>query len=148
MQIKVEVILVGNKKEIKSQAIVDTGAGISFIPEEIAKHIEVRETGQSKNIVGIHGDVESFPVVTAYLEFPSLKKPKSEFCFVMSDKQKKIIIGLDILKLTGISIDTETGQLTIKKKIWEAFKTIAGTGLVIYGGIKVLRAMFDDDSDG
>lgn len=144
MKIMANVLLGGIKDTIKRQALVDTGAEVSLMPRGTAIQIGAWRTDQYKNIVGVHREVRTLPVIAAYLAFPSLTKKVCKFSFVMSDEQDEIIVGMDILQPAGITIDSRTGLLTVKNETWEAFKTISGKGLLIYGGIKILGAIFSD----
>ena len=63
----------------------------------------------------------------------------------VSDVEREPIIGMDVLKLLGVSIDTKTGELSIKNEIWEAFKTISGVGVALFIGTKILEKVFEDE---
>ena len=122
-------------------ALVDTGAELSLIPSSIARNIGAWSTSQQTNVVGVHGQGRILPIVVANLYFPLLNDVGGEVVFAMSDAEQELIIGMDILRPLGIIVDTKTGKLSIKNEIWEAFKTLATVGVLVWGGIKVLQKL-------
>ena len=138
MSIYVDVKLAGETTEIIENALVDTGAEISMMPLSIATNIGAWSTNQQTNIIGVHRQARMLPIIVASLYFPSLNNVGGQVAFAMSDIEQELIIGMDILKPLGIIVDTKTNKLTIKNEVWEAFKSIVTTGVIIYAGIKIL----------
>jgi predicted aspartyl protease len=118
-------------------ALVDTGAELSMIPSETASAVGAWLTNYSQALTGVHQDTKSFPVVLVDISFPALNVG-GRFPFAMSNLMTEVIIGMDVLKPLGISIDTTTSQLSVKNEVWEAFKTLAGIGVLVVGAIKIL----------
>ena len=143
-KIMVDILVGGVNGTIKKQALVDTGAEVSLMPEHIAVQIGAWETNQNMSIVDANMNTKTLPIIAAFIGFPELSKDVYKFPFGMHDLNQEIILGMDILKPTGINIDTKNNKLTVKNEIWEAFKTIAGTGLLVYGGIRIIGAIFPD----
>ena len=141
MRIYVDVKVGGETGEVIENALVDTGAEISLMPLSIATNIGAWSTNQQTNVVGVHGQARILPIVVAYLYFPSLKNVGGQFAVAMSNTEQELIVGMDILKPLGITIDTKTHQLSVKNETWEAFKTLATVGVLIYGGIKILEKL-------
>lgn len=141
MQIYVEVHLQGETNYTSHSALVDTGAELSLIPSSIARDIGAWSTSQQTNVVGVHGQGRILPIVVANLCFPSLNNVGGEVAFAMSDVEQELIIGMDILGPLGIIVDTKTGKLSIKNEVWEAFKTLATVGVLVWGGIKVVQKL-------
>ena len=141
MRINVEVHLQGETNSTSHSALVDTGAELSLIPSSIARNIGAWNTSQQTNVVGVHGQGRILPIVVANLYFPSLNNVGGEVAFAMSDVEQELIVGMDVLRPLGITVDTRTGRLSIKNEIWEAFKTLATVGVLVWGGIKVLQKL-------
>jgi predicted aspartyl protease len=141
VRIYVEVDLQGETNYTSHEALVDTGADISLIPLSIARDVGAWNTSQQTNVVGVHGQSRILPIVVANLYFPSLNNVGGEVAFAMSDVEQELIIGMDILRPLGIIVDTKTSQLSIKNEIWEAFKTLATVGVLVWGGIKVIKKL-------
>ena len=140
MSITVDTRLVGESGEITEAALIDTGAEISLMPLSTAENIGAWRTNQQTNVVGVHGQSRTLPNIAAYLYFPSLNNIGGQFAFAMSTTDE-FIVGMDILKPLGITIDAKTHQLSVKNDIWEAFKTLAGIGVLFFGGVKLLEAL-------
>lgn len=143
MQIRKNVTIKGARGETIAEALIDTGAEISMIPESMARQIGAWETPILRNIIGIHNQSKTLPLVGVGIGFPMLNKSVNAFLFAMTQDNQQIIIGMDILKPMGITIDTETSKLSIKNKIWEACKTVTGVAGVcglIYIGVKALSS--------
>jgi len=145
MRIHENVRLQGARGENMERALIDTGAEISVMPLSVATNIGAWRTNQQTNIVGIFGQARMLPIIVANLYFPSLNNVGGQFAFAMSDMEQEFIVGMDILKPLGINIDTKTHQLSIKNEIWEAFKTLAGVGVLVFGGLKLLEALSKRD---
>ena len=141
MRIYVEVQLQGETNSTSHSALVDTGAELSLIPSSIARNIGAWNTSQQTNVVGVHGQGRILPIVVANLYFPSLNNAGGEVAFAMSDVEQELIVGMDILRPLGIIVDTKTSELSIKNEIWEAFKTLATVGVLVWGGIKGLQKL-------
>ena len=141
MRIYVEVQLQGETNSTSHSALVDTGAELSLIPSSIARNIGAWNTSQQTNVVGVHGQGRILPIVVANLYFPSLNNAGGEVAFAMSDVEQELIVGMDILRPLGIIVDTKTSKLSIKNEIWEAFKTLATVGVLVWGGIKALQKL-------
>jgi len=141
VRIYVEVHLQGETNYTSHSALVDTGAELSLIPLSIARNIGAWSTSQQTNVVGVHGQGRILPIVIANLYFPSLNNVGGEVAFAMSDVEQELIIGMDILRPLGIIVDTKTSKLSIKNEIWEAFKTLATVGVLVWGGIKALQKL-------
>lgn len=145
MRIYVEVQLQGETNSNRHSALVDTGAELSLIPSSIARNIGAWYTTCQTNVVGVHGQSRILPIVVANLYFPSLNSAGGEFPFAISDVEQELIIGMDILRPLGITVDTKTGKLSIENEIWEAFKTLAAVGVFVWGGIKVLQKLSESN---
>lgn len=141
MRIYVEVQLHGETNSTSHSALVDTGAELSLIPSSIARNIGAWNTSQQMNVVGVHGQGRILPIVVTNLYFPSLNNAGGEVAFAMSDVEQELIVGMDILRPLGIIVDTKTSELSIKNEIWEAFKTLATVGVLVWGGIKALQKL-------
>ena len=135
----------GAHDETIRESLIDTGASISLIPMELAVTIGAWRTNQYVNVTGVHGQSRSFPIGKIGLFFPELGDKGGYFLVAVSDVEKEPIIGMDVLKPLGISIDTKTGKLSIKNEIWEAFKTISGMGVAFFLGVKILEKLFEEE---
>ncbi|MFQ6088927.1 MAG: hypothetical protein ACE5K0_08515 [Candidatus Methanofastidiosia archaeon] len=145
MKIHTIVKLQGARSEIFERALIDTGAEISLIPLSLGTNIGAWRTNQQTNVVGVHGEAKTLPIIAAYLYFPLLNNTGGQFTFVMSNTGQEIIVGMDILKPLGITINTKTHQLSVKNEIWEAFKTLAALGVLFSGGVKLFEALSEQD---
>ena len=145
MSIYADIKLQGARNEIIKRALIDTGAEISLMPLSIAANIGAWRTNQQTNVVGVHGEAKTLPIIVAYLYFPSLNNIGGQFAFAMSNTGQEVIVGMDILKPLGITIDTKTYQLLVKNEIWEAFKTLAAIGVLVIGGVKLLEALSEQN---
>lgn len=134
----------GARNTIQENALIDTGAEISMIPLRLAQMIGAQRTDQTTNITGVHGQSRTLPLGVVYVYFPSLNNIGGRFLVAISDIDSEPIIGMDVMKPLGISIDTQTNQLSVKNEIWEAFKTLAGVGVLTFAGIKILESIFEE----
>jgi len=135
------VKLRGESNELVLSALVDTEVETSMMHSTIARNIGAWLTNVLTNVEDVQGEVRTLPIVTAYLNFPSLMNIGGEFAFAMRDEGEGLIVGTDILELSGITLDTRTHQLSIKNETWEAFKTLADVGVLIYAGVKKLEVL-------
>ena len=135
------VKLRGESNELVLSALVDTEAETSMMHSTIARNIGAWLTNVLTNVEDVQGEVRTLPIVTAYLNFPSLMNIGGEFAFAMRDEGEGLIVGTDILELSGITLDTRTHQLSIKNETWEAFKKLADVGVLIYAGVKRLEVL-------
>jgi hypothetical protein len=115
------------------------------MPFSIAANVGAWRTNQQTNVAGIFGQARMLPVIVANLYFPSLNNVGGQFAFAMDDMEQELIVGIDILNPLGITIDTRTQQLSVRNEIWEAFKILAGVGVLVFGGLKVLEALSKRD---
>ena len=141
MRIYVDVKLQGARDEIIKRALIDTGAEISLMPLPTATDIGVWRTNRQLNVVGIHTEARTMPIIVARIYFPSLNDIGGQFQFVTDNRGQELIIGMDILKPLGITIDTKTRQLSVRNETWEAFKTLSAIGVLVVGGVKLLEAL-------
>jgi len=137
----------GNTTEFPIKALIDTGAEISFLPIEIARHIGAWKTREEMDIIGVHKDVKKYPLVIAEVFFPSLNLIGGKFRWAMSDVSNEPIIGMDILKPLGITINSKNGILSIKNELWEAFKTLTAVGVIMYGAVKILGSLAEEENN-
>jgi predicted aspartyl protease len=145
MRIYTDVKIEASRSDVQEKALVDTGSEISIIPSPIARQIGAYLTNQEINVGGVHGDVRTLPVIVADLHFPLLNNIGGQFAFCMRESGE-VIIGMDILKPLGITVDTKTNRLLVKNEIWEAFKVLAAIGVLIYGGIKIIEVLSEEKS--
>jgi len=131
----------GESNELVLSALVDTEAETSMMHSTIARNIGAWLTNVLTNVEDVQGEVRTLPIVTAYLNFPSLMNIGGEFAFAMRDEGEGLIVGTDILELSGITVDTRTHQLSVKNETWEAFKKLADVGVLIYAGVKRLEVL-------
>ena len=141
MKIHASVKLQGENNELVVSALIDTEAEISMMRSAIARNIGAWHTNMLTKVEDVQGEVRTLPIVVAYLNFPPLMNIGGEFAFAMSDEGDGLIVGTDILELLGITVDDRTHQLSIENETWEAFKTLASVGVLIYAGIKTLKAL-------
>lgn len=139
MRIYHSIQLQASRAQAPYNALIDTGAEISMIPSSAASVVGAWRTDYTQSVTGVHQDTKTFPMVVAYLSFPDLNVG-GRFPFVMSGLSQEVVIGIDILKPLGISIDTATNRLSVKSEVWEAFKTLAALGVLVVGGIKILES--------
>jgi hypothetical protein len=110
-----------------------------MIPSTEASAVGAWLTSYSQTVAGVHQDTKTLRVVLVDLCFPDLSVG-GRFLLAMSDLQQEVIIGMDVLRPLGVSIDTVTGQISVKNEVWEAFKTLAAIGVLVVGGIKMLES--------
>ena len=134
----------GRKGETVKNSLIDTGASISLIPIELARLVGARRTDHYVNVTGVHGQSRNLPIGQIGIFFPDLGDKGGNFLVAISDVEKDPIIGMDVLRPLGISIDTKTGELSIKNEIWEAFKTLSALGVAFFFGIKILEKLFEE----
>ncbi len=144
MQIYHRVTLRGGRTEVVESALIDTGAELSLLPSRLAGWIGAWLTNYETTVVGVHGDGKTLPIVVSDLAFPQLNNVGGRFAFVVSESEGPLIVGMDILKPLGITIDTTNHQLGVKNEVWEAFKTLAGVGVLVVGGLKILAQLVDE----
>jgi predicted aspartyl protease len=147
MRIYHEVTLKGTNYELPCKAVIDTGSEISLIPTSIANQIGVFETLDVTKVIGVHNDSKECKIVIANILFPSLENAGGNFRFALTPYSTDLIIGMDILTPLGISIDTRKKFLQKKNEIWEAFKTLAGIGVIVYGCKKVFDYLAEEEKD-
>lgn len=138
MQIRYPVFLQGSRGQVIANALIDTGAEVSVMPTGAAQEVGAWLTNYNQALTGIHGDTRAFAVVVANIEFSALKVA-GRFAFAMSDFTSEVIIGMDVLRPLGISVDTASHELSVKNAVWEAFKTLAAIGVIVVGGVKLLE---------
>ena len=135
----------GARDETIRESLIDTGASISLIPRELAITVGAWHTDQYVDVTGVHGQSRALPIGKIGIFFPALGDKGGYFLVAVSDVEKEPIIGMDVLKPLGISIETKTEELSIKNEIWEAFKTISGIGVAFFLGVKILEKLFEEE---
>jgi predicted aspartyl protease len=135
----------GARRRITKQSLIDTGANISLIPIELARHIGAWRTNQNVNVKGVHGQQRPLPLGKIGIFFPDLGNKGGYFLVAVSDVEEVPIIGMDVLKPLGINIDTKTEELSIKHEVWEAFKTLSGIGIAFFLGVKIIEKLFEEE---
>jgi len=135
----------GARGETIRESLIDTGASISLIPKELAITVGAWPTDLNVNVRGVHGESRSLPIGRIGTFFPELGDKGGYFLVAVSDVEKKPVIGMDILKPLGVTIDTKTGELSIKNEIWEAFKTISGIAVAVFFGVKISEKLFGEE---
>lgn len=135
----------GAKEEIIEQSLIDTGASISLIPIELAKRVGAWCTDLDVKVVGVHKQSRDLSLVKVGIFFPDLGDKGGYFIAAVSDVEKEPIIGMDILRPLGISIETSTGELSIKNEVWEAFKTLSSVGVIVFLGVKIIEKLFGEE---
>lgn len=139
MRIYNPIQLKASRGQVNCNCLIDTGAEVSFIPSSAASKVGAWVTNYSQTVTGVHQDTKTFPVVLVDAYFADLSVG-GRFPFVMSELTQEIIIGMDVLKPLGVSIDTATNRLSVKSEVWEAFKALAAIGVLVVGGIKLLES--------
>lgn len=146
MRIYQVVKIKGARKSLRANALIDTGAEISIIPLGLAVSVGVRHIAFDPIIIeGIHGQRSKLPLGVVYIYFPQLNNIGGKFLVAVSNKEKEPIIGMDILRPLGIIVHTKEKRLSVKNKIWEAFKTLSAAGVLILAGIKILESLFGEE---
>ena len=135
----------GARGENVVEALIDTGAEISLIPMALAKMIGAWRIGIDVPVVGVHGQKRSLPLAQIGIFFPSLGDKGGDFIAAVSDTEEMPIIGMDVLKPLGISIDTKDGSIFVKNEVWEAFKTLSALGVAFFVGVKILGELFGEN---
>ncbi|MHB8327843.1 MAG: hypothetical protein ACYDB5_10500 [bacterium] len=144
--ISIKILLQGEKNQINIDASIDTEAEISIIPLQLAINIGAWQTDKMIDIKSSNGQRMLLPLGFTYIYFPSLKDMGGkhiggQFPIAISDIEQLPIIGMDIMKPLGISIDTKTSRLSKKDEIWEAFKILSAAGVMALAGMAILKAI-------
>lgn len=134
----------GARARLNIRSLVDTGAEISSLPENLARCIGAWKTNRQTTVVGVHNQSRTLQLIVCRIWFPSLGNIGARVPFAMTDNDQEPIIGMDVLKPMGISINTKTGVLSVQNEVWEAFKTLAGAGVAFYAGISLLEALTEN----
>ncbi len=116
-----------------------------MIPIKLARSVGVGRTGQCRTVTGVYGQSKKLTLVEIKIFFPDLEDKGGSFLVAISDLEKESRISMDILRPLGISIDAKTGELSIKKEIWEAFKTLAEIGVLTFVGAKILEYLSEEE---
>ena len=144
MRIYEPVRVEGQTQASDASALIDTGADVSLLPQALAGTIGAWPTGHEMGLRGVHGESEVHPLVIANLFFPGLGDVGAQ-CFFAMSRENELIIGMDILRALGISIDTATQTLSIRNEAWESLKTITTTGVIGLLVYRALRRKSEDD---
>jgi len=139
--IYVDVKIGGARARLIVRSLVDTGAEISLLPVNLARRIGAWKTKRQITVVGVHNQSRTLQLIVCRIWVPSLGNIGGRVPFAMTDNDQEPIIGMDVLKPMGISINTKTGVLSVQNEVWEAFKTLAGAGVAFYAGISLLEAL-------
>ena len=122
-----------------------TGADISIIPEALALQVGAPLTGKKMFIIDAHGNTEPHFLARSFVNFPSLNNAGGLFVVALKSDDSDPLIGIDVLKVLGISIDTSEKKLSINNKAWEVFKTLSAVGAIGYLGKLVIDALTTPD---
>ena len=133
-QMKETVKIRGNKGEQQVEVLVDTGAEITRIPKSLADMVTTKYTGNSTTLISASGHRTTAKLVIIEVIFPSLSNLKyvGEVAVVESGTVD-ILLGFDILRSIGATIDTKLKKLIVKDELVEAAKV----GLMIVGGVAI-----------
>ena len=133
-RINTDLVFGSKRGRIKMRALVDTGATISIIPDQIAHLIISNRTPYTVTLRGFIKTIQApaSPVIIIDTYFPAIRK-RGRFMYAVVHGANQILIGMNILSISGIYISARTGELSVRDETWEAFKTLSG--LVALGGI-------------
>jgi len=104
--VEIEVSNPERTKSKKVKALVDTGASLTVLPEEIAKELEIKPLREEKVMTGA-GLVK---VKRGEARIKLLDK-EAPFNVWISNFIDKILLGVIVLETLGFKIDPKTGKL-------------------------------------
>jgi aspartyl protease family protein len=107
--IEVEVVLsnIQQTKSIKINALVDTGATLSVIPEEISKELNLSKTGEKVKVLTVKG-IEELELAHASIEIMGKKRIMP---VLISKQIDKVLIGVTTLEAMNLKVNPKTQQL-------------------------------------
>jgi len=107
--IEVEVTLsdIQQTKSIKINALVDTGATLSVIPEEISKELNLSKTGEKAKVLTAKG-IEKLELAHANIEIMGKKRIMP---VLISKEIDKVLIGVTTLEAMNLKVNPKTQQL-------------------------------------
>ena len=107
--IEVEVVLsdIQQTKSIKISALVDTGATLSVIPEEISKELNLSKTGEKVKVLTAKG-IEELELAHAKIEIMGKKRIMP---VLVSKQIDKVLIGVTTLEAMNLKVNPVTQQL-------------------------------------
>ena len=120
----------GKESPITEISLIDTGADISILPEDFASKVNYIQTEENYTVLDVISRTTSnHKIVLVDIVFLDLDVPKTKFPFIIrkyEDDNNKPIIGMNILKLLDITINTGNHHLilneTLGRKYEEKFR--------------------------
>lgn len=94
------------KRTVEVDAIVDTGATLTVIPEKLAKELSLQITGRTEVETGT-GKIE-LPRSRIWIE---IEKSSDIVPVLISNIIDKVLIGVTTLEILGLAVDPITGKL-------------------------------------
>jgi clan AA aspartic protease len=107
--IEVEVILsnIQQTKSVKINALVDSGANLSVIPEGISKELNLSKTGEKVKVLTAKG-IEELELAHATIEIMGKKRIMP---VLISKEIDKVLIGVTTLEAMNLKVNPITQKL-------------------------------------
>ena len=104
--VEIEVSNLERTKSKKVKALVDTGASLTVLPEELAKELEIKPSGEEEVMTG--AGIIKVKSGNAWIKIKDKEKP---FGVWISDFIDKVLLGVVVLETLGFKVDPKTGRL-------------------------------------
>lgn len=111
--VKIKISNLRNEKMSEVEALVDTGATYTSIPEKILKRLKVKKTGKVK-IEFANGEVEERAIGGIWIEIKGRKTPNP---VIFAKRKDAIVVGLVTLESCGLTVDPVSKKLVPLPKI-------------------------------
>ena len=103
--IRIEVGL-GGKREVRAQALVDTGATFTVIPANIARKVGLKLLAPVK-VQLADGSTRRMPAATAMIRVNGRRSPAT----VLISPSGEVLLGAETLEVLGLSVDPKRRRL-------------------------------------
>lgn len=134
----------GTRTNTIEKSMIDTGASISMIPRRLADAVGAWPTSLHMTVEGVHKQQKTLPLAAIRISFPGLNGAGGQLLVAVSDDLDTPLIGMDILRPLGVSINAGTHQLEIRNEAFDAFRNLSA---VLVGGVilaYVIDAVFGE----
>lgn len=139
--------------DVEINAIVDTGAYVSVIDESIVEHFKWATAGPPMSLVGADGKpLKSKGTITLNLELKigNITKRKKHTLAIVTNLTAPMLIGLELLRVFKICIDTNNSRLTfLKDDVLTGIRTArkelipARTQMIIEGKVNTIGTILE-----
>jgi predicted aspartyl protease len=109
-----EINVCGTRGQERVRAVIDTGAERSLLPSALLELVGAEWTDETITVAGWSGETSELRTALVEVRFPSLGWRGARLQVLERDDGGDVLIGMDVLHLLSLVIDTKSRKLAVK----------------------------------